>query len=188
MMRKLVLTFVCFVLSSTAVRAAPEVVQSLAVNFPVNGRVIVQAREEIGKFPEMIFTSARTREPLLLTSIEDKDKWLIPLDGETREARPALRFSVIHSHGLASPVIMSVALFNGGSDDAFYLTLFTEVAGQIRRLNDKPFFANVQGGYYFGYLSKTFGNGLAVWNFVWGDGKEHYTDHKYQIEIYRLRG
>ena len=55
------------------------------------------------------------------------------------------------------------------------------------RLNDKPFFTNVQGGYYFGALNKRFGQGLAVWNFVWDDGKEHYTNHKYQIDIFLLR-
>jgi hypothetical protein len=174
--------------SSTAVVAAPDVVQSAVVDFPVNGRVAVQAREEVGKFPQVIFISERMREQLLLTSIEDKDKWLIPLAGDTKEARPSLRFRVIHSHGVTSPIIMSVGLMNGGSDDAFFLTLFGEVGGKIRRLNDKPLFANVQGGYYWGYLNKTFGHGLAVWNFIWDDGKPHYTDHKYQIEIYRLRG
>jgi hypothetical protein len=147
----------------------------------------VEAREEVGKFPRMVFTSQRTHQELLLASIEDKDKWLIPLEGETKESRPSLRFRVIHSRGLPTPIIMAVAVYYSGSDDAFFLTLFTESNGKMVRLNDKPLFTNVQGGYYFGTLNQGFGRGLAVWNFVWDDGKPHYTDHKYEIEIYALR-
>jgi len=175
-------------LASTGARAAPTIAQSLVVNFPVNGRVIVQAREEVGKFPQMLFISEKTRRPLLLSSIEDKEKWLIPEEGDTTAAQPSLRFRVIRSRGFGSPLVMSVGLFNGGSDNAYFLTIFGEVGGKILRLNGTPLFANVQGGYYLGYLNKKFGYGLAVWNFIWEDGKPHYTDHKYAIEMYRLRG
>lgn len=56
----------------------PNIVQSLIVNFPVNGRVIVQSVEEVGKFPQMVFISEKTGKVLLRSSIEDDDKWLIP--------------------------------------------------------------------------------------------------------------
>lgn len=60
--------------------------------------------------------------------------------------------------------------------------------GRYFALMTKPLFANVQGGYYLGYLNKKFGYGLAVWNFIWEDGKPHYSEHKYEVEIYQLQG
>jgi hypothetical protein len=174
------------VLLSSAVSAAPAIAQSAVVNFPVNGRVTVDAREEVGKFPQMVFTSHRTHEQLLLSSIEDKDRWLIPIADEPSLARPVVRFRVIRARGLRSPMVMAVALSLGGSDNGFYLAMFGEVGGKLRRLNDELFFTNVQGGYYFGYLNKRFGYGLAVWNFIWDRGP-HYTNHKYHVDIYRLQ-
>src|SRR5437879_2123916 len=99
-------TFALLVQLSSAVSAAPAIAQSAVVNFPVNGRVTVEAREEVGKFPEMVFTSQRTHEELLLSSIEDKDKWLISLADEPSFARPVVRFRVIRARGLRSPMIM----------------------------------------------------------------------------------
>ena len=143
-------TFLFLLLLTAAVSASPNIVQSLVVSFPVNGRVIVQAREEPGKFPQMLFVSERTANLLLVSSIEDADKWLIPEDGENAGAQPNLRFRVIDSAGFGSPMVMSVGVFHGGSDNAYFLTVFGEVDGKILRFNDKPLFANVQGGYYLG--------------------------------------
>jgi len=158
----------------------------LIVDFPVNGRVVVQAREQIGKFPQMLFTSEQTHKTLLLSSIEDSDKFLIPAADDAPEFWPSLRFRVIQSPGFKSPIIMSVGLFTGGSDNAYFLTLFTEVGGKMVRLNQKPLFANVQGGYYVGYLNKQLGYGLVAWDFVWQDGP-HYSAHKYSMNIYRIQ-
>src|SRR6267143_1076677 len=99
MISKLGRIFVFLMLASTGARAAPTIAQSLVVNFPVNGRVIVQAREEVGKFPQMLFISEKTRRPLLLSSIEDSEKWLIPEEGDTTAAQPSLRFRLIRSRG-----------------------------------------------------------------------------------------
>lgn len=180
--------FLFLIVFAVGVNATPNIVQSLVVNFPSNGRVIVQSHEEVGKFPQMLFISERTGKVLLRGSIEDKDKWLIP-ESSSELSQPNLRFRVIHSTGFHSPMIMSVGLDQGGSDNHFYLTVFGEVNGKMRRLNDKPMFANIQGGYYLGYLNKKFGYGLAVWNFIWGDGinESHYSEHKYNIEIYQLQ-
>jgi hypothetical protein len=187
MVSKLASSFILLLITSSAVTAAPKIAQSLIVDFPVNGRVVVQTREEVGKFPEMLFTSERTHKTLLLSSIEDEEKFLLPAAEDAPEFRPSLRFRVIHSPGFKSPIIMSVGLFTGGSDNAYFLTLFTEVAGSIVRLNQKPLFANVQGGYYIGYLNKRFGYGLVAWDFVW-EGGAHYDAHKYSIDIYRIEG
>jgi hypothetical protein len=177
--------FAFLTFAATSAVAAPTIVQSEIVDFPVNGRVTVQAREEIGKFPRMVFISAKTNKPLLVSSIQDRDKWLIPNAEDSVEFRPSLRFRVIHSAGFTTPLIMSVGLFTGGSDNAYFLTVFAEVSGRIVRLNNQPLFANVQGGYYLGQLNKSLGYGLATWNFVWATGA-HYSEHKYAIEIYRI--
>ncbi len=162
------------------------VVQSAVVKFPINGRIIVQAREEPGKFPQMVFISERTGRVLLRSSIQDEylDNWLL-WDPRIEGSHSELRFRTVKSDGL-SPMIMSVAVCHGGSDDAFFLTVFSESDGKIRRLNDKPLFANIQGGYYLGYLNKRLGYGLAAWNFRW-ENSGHYDLHKYDIDIYKLR-
>lgn len=190
MILRLGLVLVCLLLLSSGVSAAPNIVQSLVVNFPVNGRVIVQAREEVGRFPQMLFISEKAGKVLLQSSIEVEDSWLIPEAGDTAEAQTGLRFRVIHSLGFPSPIIMSVGIFRGGSDNAYCLTVFGEVGGKIVRQNEKPLFANIQGGYYLGYLNPKLRYGLAVWNFIWGHGISggHYSEHKYEIEIYRLQG
>jgi len=179
------LAFLTLVTASAV--GAPTIAQSETVDFPLNGRVTVQAREEIGNFPRMVFISGRTHQPLLVSSITDREKWLMPNAEDAVEFRPSLRFRIIRSQGFASPLIMSVGLFTGGSDNAYFLTLFAEVGGKIVRLNSKPLFANVQGGFYFGYLNKRLGYGLAVWNFEWATGA-HYSEHKYAIDIYRISG
>src|SRR5262249_17445028 len=157
------LAFLTFL--TTPAIGAPTIAQSAIVEFPVNGKVTVQAREQIGRFPQMLFISGKSNKALLVSSIEDRDKWLIPAAGAPTESWPSLRFRVIHSPGFASPVIMSVGLFTGGSDNAYFLTLFAEVGGRIVRLNQRPLFANIQGGYYLGRLNKRFGYGLATWDF-----------------------
>lgn len=183
-------SFLFLLLLAIGVSAAPNIVQSLVVNFPVNGQVIVQAHEEVGKFPQMVFISKQTGKVLLRSSIEDKEKWLIPMEGDNVGGQPDLRFRVVRASGFSTPMIMSVGVHHGGSDNAFYLTVFGEVGGKIHRLNDRPMFANIQGGYYLGYLNKKLGYGLAVWNFIWGKGvnESHYSNHKYDIEIYQLHG
>lgn len=164
----------------------PKIVQSEVVNFPVNGRVIVESVEEIGKFPQMVFRSEKTGKVLLRSSIEDEDKWLIPVN-DNELSQPALRFRTIKSKGFKSPMIMSVGIYHGGSDNAFYITVFGEIDEKISLLNEKPLFTNIQGGYYLGYLSEKFGYGLAVWCFDWNDAGGHYDLHKYHIEIYQIK-
>ncbi len=180
--------FLFLLLFAGGANATPNIVQSLVVNFPANGRVIVQAREEVGEFPQMLFISERTGGVLLRSSIEDENRWLIP-EKDNSLSQPNLRFRVVRSSRFRSPMIMSVGVDYGGSDNHFYSTIIGEVDGKIRRLNRKPIFANIQGGYYLGYLNKRFGYGLATWNFIWGKGidESHYSEHKYEIEIYQLQ-
>ena len=78
MTRNIIQSFALLVLLSSGVAAAPAIAQSAVVNFPVNGTVAVEARDEVGQFPQMVFTSQRTHQQLLLSSIEDKDEWLMP--------------------------------------------------------------------------------------------------------------
>ena len=179
MILRLARTLFCFLLFSSCVSAAPVVVQSLVVNFPANGRVIVQAREEIGKFPQMLFISEKTSKVLHHSPIEDEEKMARSRNAVDKiTAQPELRFRVIRSYGFRSPMIMSVGVYHGGSDSAFFLTIFGEVGGKIHCFNEKPIFANIQGGYYLGYLNKKFGYGLAAWNFIWGNGmhESHYSN------------
>ena len=143
-------------------------VQSVVVEFPSNGRVIVQAKEEVGRFPSMLFISEKNGAVLLRRTIRDKSRWLVPVNDGL--APPDLRFRLIRSTGFYSPLIMSVGVDHGGSDNHFYLTVFGEIEGKLRSLNDQPIFANIQGGYYLGRLNDKLGDGLVAWNFMWGNG------------------
>jgi hypothetical protein len=186
MIVRIATTLVFLLVISSGICADPKIVQSMDVDFPVSGHVLVEVREEVGKFPQMIFSSQTTQRVLLRSSIEDKERFLIP-EADTAEKITDLRFGVIHSNGFRSPMIMAVGVYRGGSDNAYFLTVFGEVGGSIVRLTEKPIFANIQGGYYLGYLSKRLGYGLAVWNFVWETGA-HYSEHKYEMDIYQQRG
>ena len=85
---------------------------------------------------------------------------------------------------------MSVAVDHGGSDNRFYLTVFGEVEGKLRSLNNRPIFANIQGGYYLGHLNDKLGCGLVAWTFIWGNDPDegHYSSHRYETRIYTLKG
>lgn len=172
---------------SLNVTVSAKVAQSLVVTFPTSGRVIVHAKEEVGQFPVMLFTAEKSGKVLLEHPIKDKDKWLIPEKDDL--SPPNLRFRLVQSKGFSGPMIMSVGVYHGGSDDAFFLTVFGEVGGEIKSLNDKPIFANIQGGYYLGFLNEKYGYGLATWNFIWGHAinESHYSAHKYEAELYVLK-
>ena len=178
-------TLVFLLVISSGICADPKIVQSMDVDFPVSGHVLVEVREEVGKFPQMIFSSQTTQKILLRSSIEDKERFLIP-DADNTEKITDMRFGLIRSNGFRGPMIMAVGIYRGGSDNAYFLTVFGEVGGRIVRLIEKPIFANIQGGYYLGYLNKRLGYGLAVWNFIWETGA-HYSEHKYEMDIYQLR-
>ena len=187
-MIRLAVMFGLFLMLSIGASASPKVVQSSTIEFPSNGRVIVQAREEVHKFPSMLFISEKNGRVLLQRTIRDKAGWLVPVNDGL--APPNLRFRVIRSAGFDGPIIMSVGVDHGGSDNHFYLTVFGEIAGKLRSLNDEPIFANIQGGYYLGRLSDKLGGGLVTWNFIWGNGinEGHYSNHRYEARVYKLQG
>jgi hypothetical protein len=169
--------------------SGPQIVQSSAVTFPVSGEVIVQSIEEDGEFPQMLFTSKRTGQKLLRSTIVDSDKFL-KHEHDSPDGFPQLRFRSVNGSSQTGPIIMSVGIYHGGSDSGYYLTLFAERNGHLVRLNNKTISNAIQGGYYFGNLNKKLGDGLAVWSFIWGQGlmEAHYSDHHYLIEIYRISG
>ena len=163
-----------------------KVVQTEVVDFPINGRVIIESIQKIDKFPQLVFRSEKTGKVLLHSSIKDEYKFLIP-EKDYSGPQPEIRFRTINSKGFKSPMIMSVGIFHGGSDNGYYLAIFGEINGKIVRLTDSVMSNAIQGGYYLGYLNKKFGYGLAYWSFIWGDGVEHYGLHHYDLEIYQLK-
>ena len=170
-------------------QTGPRVVQSKTITFPKIGGVIVQAIEEDGKFPVMRFVSKATGKTLLESSIADHDEMLLhEVDG--LDSFPQLRFRTVESAGLPSPLIMSVGIFHGGSDNGYYLTVFAEIDGKLHRLNEEPYSTAIQGGFFIGDLNKRFGAGLVVWGFIWGHGTDesHYSYHRYDVQVYKIRG
>lgn len=163
----------------------PTITQSKIVNFPRIGTVRVEAIEQIGKFPEMVFKDVKSGKVVFRSSITDSDGWLKPTDDE-EFTQPFLRFRVVRSPGFSSPLIMAVAVRPGGSDHLFLSVVFGEVNGKITRLNTNPIETNIQGGYYLGYLNRKLGYGLVSWCFDWESSEIHYDYHHYYIDIYTI--
>lgn len=168
-----------------AVSHEPRVVQSFIIHFPVHGAVRVKSIEQIGKFPKIVFSDVKSGRILFQSSTRDRDGWLKPTDDEFTQ--PFLRFREVRSPGFRTPLVMAVAVRPGGSDDAFYLTVFGEVNGKISRLVTPPIYTNVQGGFYLGYLNRRLGYGLVSWCFVWDESEIHYDSHHYSMEVYSLQ-
>jgi hypothetical protein len=176
-----------FAVFHSASYAKPNIVQSLIVEFPKNGKVIVQAREENGKFPSMLFVSQETGKVLLNRSAKDSRKSLIP--EKDTVIQPEIRFSVIRSTGFPTPLIMAVTIYPGGSNAPYFLTIFGEMENRIEDLVSERPEINEQGGFYLGYVNQRFGYGLVVWNFILGHARDEYqySSHRYKADIYTLK-
>lgn len=165
-----------------------RVVQSKLVDFPVNGEVLIQAREQFKQNPRILLTSRATGKVLLSHSVSEDDDLLMPeTDDPSSVLNPYLRFRVLHSKGFKGPMILAVAVSVGGADHGFFGIIIGEVDGRLQVLTRKNLVTNVQSGLFLGYLNKRWGYGLVRWKFTWDDGA-HYDFHPYEIEIYKLKG
>jgi hypothetical protein len=164
--------------------SGPKITQSAIVRFPHHGAVRVESVEQVGRFPQIVFTDLKNHAVVFRSAITDSDGWLKPTDEEF--TKPFLRFREVRSAGFPSPLIMAVAVTPGGSDDGFSLAVYGEIDGKFARLTDKTIDTDIQGGYYLGFLNKELGYGLVSWEFIWDDA--HYAPHRYFMTIYRLQG
>src|SRR5262249_33289081 len=133
---------------------APQVVQSVVVEFPTNRKVIVQAIEEFDKNPRMLFINQRTGKILLDYTYEGEGFGELLKPERTSLVRPFLRFRVVRSKGFDSPLILAVAVSPGGSDNGFWGVVAGEVDGKLKVLTPGILSIPVQGGFYIGYLNK----------------------------------
>jgi hypothetical protein len=165
-----------------------RIVQSKVVIFPVNGKVLIQARQQVKQDPRILMTSLPSGKVLLSHTISEADDLLKPdVDDPSSMLNPFLRFGVLRSKGFNTPMVLAVAVFPGGSDHGFFSVLIGEVAGKLVVLNRENLVTNVQSGLFLGYLNRRWGYGLVRWKFTWDDGA-HYDYHPYEMEIYQLRG
>jgi hypothetical protein len=175
--------------AAPVVKERSSVVQSSVVTFPTLGKVDVKAIETVGNRPKMEFSSVDSHKKLLIAEIKDKDDLFTLYEHDDGSDGPYIRYRVLDHAGLPAPVIMSVVMYPGGSDDGFYLSLFTEINGRIVNITPKPHGLGVQGGWHLGYLGPKYGYGLAEWSFIWRFGEEgHYSSHRYLDETYTFTG
>jgi hypothetical protein len=176
------------ILLSAPAYGGERVVQSKLVEFPVSGKVLIQAREQFNQNPRILMTSRATGKVLLSRSISEDDDLLKPqTDDPSSVLNPYLRFRVLQSKGFSSPMVLAVAVSTGGSDHGFFGIIIGEVDGKLQVLTGENLVTNVQSGLFLGYLNKRWGYGLVRWKFTWDDGA-HYDFHPYEIEIYKLKG
>lgn len=163
----------------------PVVVQSEVVHFPKIGNVIIEAVEQVGHFPKIVFREKTSKRILFENLIKDNSKYLIPEGGYATD--PFVRFTVIYPAGSALPYVMAVAATPGASDCGFYAVLYGIADGKFERLSNELIGTAVQGGFYFGKLNERLGYGFVGWEFDWSDGA-HYDRHRYLITAYQLNG
>ncbi len=153
------------------------------VEFPKNGALQVQIIEEVGK----PFTIRFNREDETIAQFVMRN----PNGGYVREyfhsaIDPKVRFQIIKTEGIPSPLIHLMMVQPGGSDYGFWSVLFGEVNGKIKQLTPPTTQFSWEGGVQIGNLGKGNGTGIAVWNSIWGDGESHYAEHLYEVEIYNF--
>jgi hypothetical protein len=163
----------------------PVVVQSEVVYFPGLGGVIVEAIEQVGHFPKLVFKAKNSKRILLQSTLADPDRFLVPQGGYATD--PFLRFQVIKVPRTRSPFIMAVAVTPGASDCGFSGTMYGLAGDKIARLFGGLVSSAVQGGLYFGKLNERLGYGFVGWDFDWNQGA-HYDRHKYWVTVYQLKG
>ena len=163
----------------------PVVVQSEVVYFQGLGEVIVEAIEQVGQFPKLVFRAKNSKRVLLQSTLADPDRFFIPQGGYATD--PFLRFQVIKVPRMRSPFIMAVAVTPGASDCGFSGTMYGLAGGKLARLFGGLLDSAVQGGLYFGKLNERLGYGFVGWDFDWNEGA-HYDRHKYWVTVYQLKG
>jgi hypothetical protein len=163
----------------------PVVVQTEVVNFPKIGDVIIEAVEQVGHFPKIVFREGISKRIIFENAIKDKSQYLIPEGGYASD--PFLRFTALRSAGSTLPYVMAVAATPGGSDCGFYAVVYGIANGKIARLSNGLIVTAVQGGFYFGKLNNRLGFGFVGWDFDWSDGA-HYDQHRYWVTAYQLNG
>jgi hypothetical protein len=163
----------------------PVVVQSEVVYFPGLGEIIVEAIEQVGHFPKLVFRAKSSKRVLLQSTLTDPDRFLIPQGGYATD--PFLRFQVINVPRIRSPFIMAVAVTPGGSDCGFSGAMYGLASGKIARLFDGLLDSTIQGGLYFGKLNAQLGYGFVGWYYDGSEGA-HYDQHRYWVTVYQLKG
>jgi hypothetical protein len=151
-----------------------EVPQERLVKFPGIGSVSVRVIEADKKLPRLQFSDSASRKILLTVPVgtPDPDRQLV------------LRFKELSISGLPAPIIIAMALDEGGSGCRFDAVAIGAVKGRLVLLTQTPLQAGERGGIHLGKLGRGRGSGIAVWNFIWGDGESHADPHRYEVTFF----
>ena len=155
--------------------AGPKVTQAALVDFKVNRSITVLAVEEFGKAPSLIMI--QQKEKIFSIQFDDFFKSV----EEFAYTNSFLRFRRFDIRGLSSPILLAVAAFPGGSDEAFQVKIIGERDGKITLLNPEPLLLTIQDGIFLGRINNKYGYGMITWKYQ--DDAAHYARHRYEIII-----
>jgi hypothetical protein len=174
---------ICLFLCPQFVNA--EVVEAKEVDFPIAGKVLVRAVEDIGNVPKLIMTNPKTGEIVFEYENNDPELDLVLRirDDRMPYLQAFIRFLILTSDKDLSPLILAMIVRPGGSDSSFMSVVIGEVNGKIMLLTPETIDTSAQGGIFVGNLNRRFGFGIVVWNFIWDSGA-HYSLHPYEIKLF----
>ncbi len=114
---------------------SPKVLNSAKVNFPVEGRVAIEAIVKQGEHPHILFRSASDGKLLLNAIVGKTNDWKeFTNANEPNYIHEKLGLIVLHRPGLPEPLIVALAMDAGASDCRYNTALFGEVRGQLQEL------------------------------------------------------
>lgn len=169
-------------LSAFAIGENSRISQTKIVRFPAAGTLRVSAVEIIDKNPVLRFSNFKTGKILASFQIKAEDSDRYKSFDLSSPSSAFVRFRVLNIKGLPSPLVHAVAVSPGGSDHGFLSILIGEINGKLKILSP-PIETSIQGGVHIGGLGAHRGNGIAVWNFIWGN-ESHYEAHRYDVTFY----
>jgi hypothetical protein len=144
--------------------------------------LIVKTSRPIGGYPTISF--AKTQGVLLSSFRIGKDNSVFRITEEIlANGNPSLNYFLLDGPPQQPNVVLAVAMYGGGTDCEYAGQVIGQRGGRLVSLLPKQFFANTEGGIYWGDLGGNRGFGFAAWNFVWGS-EGHADPHLYRINLY----
>jgi hypothetical protein len=164
-------------------QAATHIKQEAIVDFPKLGGLRVQIVETRAAH-RVVFRSLRSGKiislwPRLGKSVQAETSSLVAKRNEV------LYFKVGRLKGFPSEMIFLTKVYRGGDHCGYATDVIGEVAGRLRLLTDKSFENDDMGGMLTGDLGGQAGEGIAVWDFIWGADESHFDVHRYQFDLYK---
>lgn len=186
--RLLIMSMTFFLLALTNALASQaqtssRITQETSVEFPKLGQVRVRVVEARGS-RRLVFKSSRSGETIKLWPRLGK-RVQAPTASLVAKRNEVLYFKIGRLKDFPSALIFLTKAYRGADHCGYATNVIGEVGGRLRLLTDRPFKNDDMGGMLAGDLGVEIGEGVAVWDFIWGGDESHFDVHRYQFDLYK---